>query len=95
MRRVFIHISTLSGLRLLLSRVGHLEMWRILAREYEWAKPLLLLARRVLCFPAREAHSERAISQIHRIFREARCTNERCHFDEPYEHDDVHADARV
>jgi hypothetical protein len=43
-------------------------MWKILAVEYaDWAPPLLWLAERVLCLPASEAHSERTISQVHRV----------------------------
>jgi hypothetical protein len=46
------------------SNADHLEMWRMLAEEYDWARPLLVLAQRVLFLPASEAHSERTISQV-------------------------------
>ena len=44
----------------------HLEMWKILSREYAWGAPLLWLAQRVLCLPASEAHSERTVGQVRR-----------------------------
>jgi hypothetical protein len=42
----------------------HLEMWDILAREYDRGVPLLWLAQRVVCLPASEADSERAVGQM-------------------------------
>jgi hypothetical protein len=43
-----------------------LEMWEILAHEYDWGPPLLWLAQRVLCLPASEAQSEGTVGQVRR-----------------------------
>jgi hypothetical protein len=55
--------------RMLIERLlaaDHLEMWSTLARGYDWGVPLLWLAQRVLCLPASEADSERAVGQMRR-----------------------------
>jgi hypothetical protein len=44
----------------------HLEMWSILAGEYDWGVPLLRFAQRVLCLPASEADSECIVGQMRR-----------------------------
>jgi hypothetical protein len=42
----------------------HLEMWGILAKEYDWGQPLLWLGKRMLCLLASEAESERVVGQV-------------------------------
>jgi hypothetical protein len=50
----------------------HLEMWSILAREYDWGVPLLWLAQPVLCLPASETDSDRAMGQLRRALGQLR-----------------------
>jgi hypothetical protein len=41
-------------------------MWSILVGEYDWGVRRPWLAQRVLCLPASEAGSERAVGQMRR-----------------------------